>query len=178
MWSQVQRFLYVLLLCLPGVLSVLGNGILLFVAYRKKSSLKPAEFFVVNLAISDLSMTMSLFPLAIPSAYAHMWVPVILFLSKCPSLTESTFDVTLEGRGGNKRWRLWKWLERLGWSCRWRLYVPVVLKMVGLYQPEQEFTFKAHWFQKHFSVSLQTKNWDGSLETLMHQVMEICSCCV
>ncbi|XP_022597679.1 opsin-5-like [Seriola dumerili] len=57
-----------------GVLSVLGNGILLFVAYRKKSSLKPAEFFVVNLAISDLSMTITLFPLAIPSAYAHMWL--------------------------------------------------------------------------------------------------------
>ncbi|KAM9855283.1 opsin 7, group member b [Aulostomus maculatus] len=57
-----------------GVLSVLGNGILLFVAFRKKSSLKPAEFFVVNLAISDLSMTVSLFPLAIPSAYAHMWM--------------------------------------------------------------------------------------------------------
>lgn len=59
-------------LCFSGVLSVLGNGILLFVAYRKKSSLKPAEFFVVNLAISDLSMTITLFPLAIPSAYAHM----------------------------------------------------------------------------------------------------------
>lgn len=64
--------LTVLSLCPPGVLSVLGNGILLFVAYRKKSSLKPAEFFVVNLAISDLSMTITLFPLAIPSAYAHM----------------------------------------------------------------------------------------------------------
>lgn len=57
---------------LLGVLSVLGNGILLFVAYRKRSSLKPAEFFVVNLAISDLGMTITLFPLAIPSAYAHM----------------------------------------------------------------------------------------------------------
>lgn len=61
-----------LLICFSGVLSVLGNGILLFVAYRKKSSLKPAEFFVVNLAISDLSMTITLFPLATPSAYAHM----------------------------------------------------------------------------------------------------------
>ncbi|XP_056130852.1 opsin 7, group member b [Lampris incognitus] len=57
-----------------GVLSLLGNGILLFVAYRKKSSLKPAEFFVVNLAISDLSMTITLFPLAIPSAFAHRWL--------------------------------------------------------------------------------------------------------
>ncbi|KAI4824636.1 hypothetical protein KUCAC02_013134 [Chaenocephalus aceratus] len=57
-----------------GVLSMLGNGILLFVAYRKKSTLKPAEFFVVNLAISDLGMTISLFPLAIPSAFTHMWL--------------------------------------------------------------------------------------------------------
>lgn len=62
-----------------GVLSVVGNGILLFVAYRKKSSLKPAEFFVVNLAISDLSMTMTLFPLAIPSTFAHMWGSADIF---------------------------------------------------------------------------------------------------
>ncbi|XP_034732348.1 opsin 7, group member b [Etheostoma cragini] len=57
-----------------GMLSVVGNGILMFVAYRKKSSLKPAEFFVVNLAVSDLGMTISLFPLAIPSAFTHMWL--------------------------------------------------------------------------------------------------------
>ncbi|TRY66876.1 hypothetical protein DNTS_033040 [Danionella cerebrum] len=56
------------------VLSLLGNGILLFVAYRRRSSLKPAEFFVVNLAVSDLGMTLSLFPLAIPSALAHRWL--------------------------------------------------------------------------------------------------------
>ncbi|XP_056628624.1 opsin 7, group member c isoform X2 [Triplophysa dalaica] len=56
------------------VLSLLGNGMLLFVAYRKRSSLKPAEFFVVNLSVSDLGMTLSLFPLAIPSALAHRWL--------------------------------------------------------------------------------------------------------
>ena len=56
-------------ICCPGVLSMVGNGILLFVAYRKKSSLKPAEFFVVNLSISDLGMTITLFPMAIPSAF-------------------------------------------------------------------------------------------------------------
>ncbi|KAM3617818.1 uncharacterized protein V6R79_011606 [Siganus canaliculatus] len=72
--SKDNDFLMGTLYTIFGVLSVVGNGILLFVAYRKKSSLKPAEFFVVNLAISDLSMTMSLFPLAIPSAYAHMWL--------------------------------------------------------------------------------------------------------
>ncbi|XP_051508522.1 opsin 7, group member c [Myxocyprinus asiaticus] len=56
------------------VLSLLGNGMLLFVAYRKRSSLKPAEFFIVNLSVSDLGMTHSLFPLAIPSAFAHRWL--------------------------------------------------------------------------------------------------------
>ncbi|KAM4738383.1 opsin 7, group member b [Anableps anableps] len=72
--SKDSDFIMGTLYTIFGVLSILGNGILLFVAYRKKSSLKPAEFFVVNLAISDLSMTMTLFPLAIPSAYAHMWL--------------------------------------------------------------------------------------------------------
>ncbi|XP_019907037.2 opsin 7, group member b isoform X1 [Esox lucius] len=57
-----------------GILSLVGNGILLFVAYRKKSSLKPAEFFVINLSISDLGITISLFPLATSSAFAHKWL--------------------------------------------------------------------------------------------------------
>ncbi|XP_017553679.1 opsin 7, group member b isoform X1 [Pygocentrus nattereri] len=57
-----------------GVFSLMGNTILLLVAYRKKSSLKPAEFFIVNLSISDLGMTISLFPLAIPSAFSHRWL--------------------------------------------------------------------------------------------------------
>ncbi|XP_037627495.1 opsin 7, group member b [Sebastes umbrosus] len=72
--SKDNDFLMGTIYTIFGVLSVLGNGILLFVAYRKKSSLKPAEFFVVNLAISDLGMTISLFPLAIPSAFTHMWL--------------------------------------------------------------------------------------------------------
>ncbi|KAK9514778.1 hypothetical protein VZT92_025466 [Zoarces viviparus] len=72
--SKENDFLMGAIYTIFGVLSVGGNGILLFVAYRKKSSLKPAEFFVVNLAISDLGMTLSLFPLAIPSAFTHMWL--------------------------------------------------------------------------------------------------------
>ncbi|XP_061609667.1 opsin 7, group member b [Phyllopteryx taeniolatus] len=72
--SKDNDFLMGTLYTIFGVLSVLGNGILLFVAYRKKSSLKPAEYFVVNLAISDLMMTISLFPIAVPSAYAHKWL--------------------------------------------------------------------------------------------------------
>ncbi|XP_077471052.1 opsin 7, group member b isoform X1 [Stigmatopora argus] len=72
--SKDNDFLMGTLYAIFGVFSVLGNGILLLVAYRKKSSLKPAEYFVVNLAISDLMMTMSLFPIAVPSSYAHKWL--------------------------------------------------------------------------------------------------------
>lgn len=54
-----------------GILSLMGNCILLLVAYHKRSTLKPAEFFIVNLSISDLGMTLTLFPLAIPSSFSH-----------------------------------------------------------------------------------------------------------
>ncbi|XP_069560370.1 opsin 7, group member d isoform X1 [Brachyistius frenatus] len=56
------------------ILSLAGNCILLLVAYHKRSTLKPAEFFIINLSISDLGMTLSLFPLAIPSSFSHRWL--------------------------------------------------------------------------------------------------------
>lgn len=78
-----SRFHFIIFhsLSLLGVLSLLGNGILMLVAYRKRLSLKPAEFFIINLSISDLGMTLSLFPLATPSAFAHKYL--IFFLSSC-----------------------------------------------------------------------------------------------
>ncbi|OCT62358.1 opsin-5 [Xenopus laevis] len=57
-----------------GLLSLSGNSMLLLVAYRKRSILKPAEIFIVNLSVSDLGMTGTLFPLAIPSLFAHRWL--------------------------------------------------------------------------------------------------------
>ncbi|XP_056403432.1 opsin-5-like isoform X3 [Hyla sarda] len=57
-----------------GLFSISGNSMLLLVAYRKRSILKPAEFFIINLAVSDLGMTGTLFPLAIPSLFAHRWL--------------------------------------------------------------------------------------------------------
>ncbi|XP_023186063.1 opsin-5-like isoform X1 [Xiphophorus maculatus] len=56
------------------ILSLIGNCLLLLVAFHKRSTLKPAEFFIINLSISDLGMTLSLFPLAIPSAFSHRWL--------------------------------------------------------------------------------------------------------
>ncbi|XP_051515819.1 opsin 7, group member b [Myxocyprinus asiaticus] len=72
--SKENDFLLGTIYTIFGVLSVMGNTTLLFVAYRKKSALKPAEFFIINLSISDLGMTIFLFPFAIPSAFAHRWL--------------------------------------------------------------------------------------------------------
>ncbi|XP_067273233.1 opsin 7, group member a [Pseudorasbora parva] len=57
-----------------GVCSLCGNSMLLYVSYKKKHLLKPAEFFVINLAISDLGMTLSLYPLAVTSSLSHRWL--------------------------------------------------------------------------------------------------------
>ncbi|ROL52189.1 Opsin-5 [Anabarilius grahami] len=72
--SKENDFLLGTIYIIFGVLSLMGNTTLLFVAYRKRSSLKPAEFFIINLSISDLGMTIFLFPFAIPSAFAHRWL--------------------------------------------------------------------------------------------------------
>ncbi|XP_017591497.1 PREDICTED: opsin-5-like [Corvus brachyrhynchos] len=57
-----------------GIMSLSGNSLLLLVAHQKRSLLKPAEFFISNLAISDLSMTVTLFPLAPSAFFAHRWL--------------------------------------------------------------------------------------------------------
>ncbi|XP_041848846.1 opsin 7, group member a [Melanotaenia boesemani] len=57
-----------------GVCSLFGNSTLLYVSYKKKHLLKPAEFFIINLAVSDLGLTLSLYPMAITSSFSHRWL--------------------------------------------------------------------------------------------------------
>ncbi|XP_062337821.1 opsin-5-like [Osmerus eperlanus] len=57
-----------------GICSLLGNSMLLYVSYKKKHLLKPAEFFIVNLAVSDMGLTLSLYPMAITSSFYHRWL--------------------------------------------------------------------------------------------------------
>ncbi|KAG7275144.1 hypothetical protein CRUP_015798 [Coryphaenoides rupestris] len=57
-----------------GVCSLVGNSTLLYVSYKKKHLLKPAEYFIVNLAVSDLGLTLSLYPMAITSSFYHRWL--------------------------------------------------------------------------------------------------------
>ncbi|XP_009868291.1 PREDICTED: opsin-5-like [Apaloderma vittatum] len=69
-----------------GICSLCGNSILLYVSYKKKNLLKPAEYFIINLAISDLGMTLALCPLAVTSSLSHRWLygkQICLFYAFC-----------------------------------------------------------------------------------------------
>ncbi|XP_041273694.1 opsin-5-like [Onychostruthus taczanowskii] len=72
--SEREDLIFGTLYLVFGVLSLSGNSLLLLVAHQKRSLLKPAELFIVNLAVSDLSMTVTLFPLATSSFFAHRWL--------------------------------------------------------------------------------------------------------
>ncbi|CAM2106574.1 unnamed protein product [Caretta caretta] len=61
---------------LLGICSLCGNSVLLYVSYKKKNLLKPAEYFMINLAISDLGMTLTLYPLAVTSSLSHRKFPI------------------------------------------------------------------------------------------------------
>lgn len=56
-----------------GVCSLFGNSTLLYISYKKKNVLKPAEYFIINLAVSDLGLTLSLYPMAITSSFYHRY---------------------------------------------------------------------------------------------------------
>ncbi|XP_023126217.1 opsin 7, group member a [Amphiprion ocellaris] len=57
-----------------GICSLFGNSTLLYISYKKKHLLKPAEYFIINLAVSDLGLTLSLYPMAITSSFYHRWL--------------------------------------------------------------------------------------------------------
>ncbi|XP_041107556.1 opsin-5-like [Polyodon spathula] len=57
-----------------AVLSVLGNIAVLVTALKRSSHLKPPELLSVNLAVTDLGMTISMYPLSIASAWNHRWL--------------------------------------------------------------------------------------------------------
>ncbi|XP_032897157.1 opsin-5-like [Amblyraja radiata] len=72
--SEEEDIFFGIIYSIYGILSLCGNSILLFIALRKRHVLKPAEYFIVNLAISDIAMIITLLPLAIPSLFAHRWL--------------------------------------------------------------------------------------------------------
>ena len=64
-----------LLLLLPAaILSILGNAAVLVNTAGWLTLLKAPELLTVNLAITDIGMALSMYPLSIASAFNHAWI--------------------------------------------------------------------------------------------------------
>ncbi|KAJ3583057.1 hypothetical protein NHX12_034502 [Muraenolepis orangiensis] len=55
-------------------LSIMGNMLVIVMAYRRWSSLKAPELLSVNLAVTDLCAALSTYPLTMVSAWNHRWL--------------------------------------------------------------------------------------------------------
>ncbi|XP_066452647.1 opsin-5 isoform X2 [Eleutherodactylus coqui] len=69
--ADIIAGLYLLII---GVLSTFGNGYVICMACRRKKKLRPAELMTINLAISDLGISVAGKPFAIVSFFSHRWV--------------------------------------------------------------------------------------------------------
>ncbi|XP_032440894.1 opsin 8, group member b [Xiphophorus hellerii] len=56
------------------VLSTVGNLLVLIMAFRRSSRMKPPELLSVNLAVTDLGAAVTMYPLAVASAWSHHWL--------------------------------------------------------------------------------------------------------
>ncbi|XP_051952502.1 opsin-5-like [Xyrauchen texanus] len=61
-------------LLLVAILSILGNAAVLVTAVRRHSVLKAPELLTVSLAVTDIGMAISMYPLSIASAFSHAWI--------------------------------------------------------------------------------------------------------
>ncbi|CAM5131114.1 unnamed protein product [Natator depressus] len=61
-------------LLIIGILTILGNSAVLVTAVKRSSHLKSPELLIINLAVTDLGMAISMYPLAIASAWNHAWL--------------------------------------------------------------------------------------------------------
>lgn len=52
----------------------MGNAAVLVSAARRLAMLKAPELLTVNLAITDIGMALSMYPLSIASAFNHAWI--------------------------------------------------------------------------------------------------------
>ncbi|XP_051264844.1 opsin 8, group member b isoform X1 [Dicentrarchus labrax] len=61
-------------LLVVAVLSILGNLLVIIMAVKKSSRMKPPELLSVNLAVTDLGAAITMYPLAVASAWSHRWL--------------------------------------------------------------------------------------------------------
>lgn len=59
---------------LSAVLSIMGNLLVLIMAFKRSSKMKPPELLSVNLAVTDLGAAVTMYPLAVASAWSHRWL--------------------------------------------------------------------------------------------------------
>lgn len=131
-------------------LSVLGNGLVLVICYRRRKKMVGSELLCVNLAVVDFFCCVFFYPLSIVSSFNHMWlgdnvtcvyyglgcyifglcgmftiaaISVIRYLKTCYSLVY----VWLEG-SNIRLMCFFIWLVAAVWSCfplvGWGEYVP------------------------------------------------------
>ncbi|XP_029352972.1 opsin 8, group member b [Echeneis naucrates] len=61
-------------LLLIAVLSIVGNLLVVIMAFKNSSKMKPPELLSVNLAVTDLGAAVTMYPLAVASAWRHHWI--------------------------------------------------------------------------------------------------------
>ena len=86
--------------CLILVVSLLGNSFIGILVYKTHTLRKPINFFIVNMAMSDLLFAILLFPRELTYLYADSWLisgPVGQALCKLvPFLADVSFGVSIQ----------------------------------------------------------------------------------
>ncbi|XP_016411756.1 opsin-5-like [Sinocyclocheilus rhinocerous] len=57
-----------------SILSIVGNLMVLVMAYKRSNHMKPPELLSVNLAVTDMGAAVTMYPLAVASAWNHHWI--------------------------------------------------------------------------------------------------------
>ncbi|XP_033747186.1 opsin-5-like [Pecten maximus] len=71
--SPVEDWLVAMYLGLVGIVSIFLNLMVLFVCFKTRQTLKTIDYFIVNLAITDLCLPLFGFPLVVTSSIQHQW---------------------------------------------------------------------------------------------------------
>ena len=60
--------------CLILVVSLVGNSLIVIIVHKTKTMRKPINYFIVNMAMSDLLYPLVLFPLLLTRLYVDVWL--------------------------------------------------------------------------------------------------------
>ena len=95
-----ERIANTIAYCLLFVVSLTGNILIGLIVYKTKTMRKPINFFIVNMAMSDLLYPIFLFPEFLTGLYSDSWLisgPLGEALCKLvPFLTDVSLDVSIQ----------------------------------------------------------------------------------